>query len=124
MAEIKCALLFETTVCVHEGDSGEWLLRTYSPPLVLIVHVSQEAKARGTIFWDNALSLWTGPDPSFTAQTDPLSFSWVGREPFKLPESVRWGHLKRELSGHFNATTGRGLTEGNLRNLAQKLGIY
>ncbi len=108
MPEQKSCILVETAPFTAFPSSGEWVLRTYSPPVILISHVDQEPRARGTIFWDSAFALWV---------------DHVGRVPFEVPEQVTWGDFKKALSNWFAGSTGRGLSDLQLHALGIKLGI-
>ncbi|CAD6994358.1 unnamed protein product [Ceratitis capitata] len=95
----KFSLLFYTTVVFNEFKISCW---TLSLPVVVIVHGNQEPQSWATITWDNA-------------------FSDITREPFQVPEKVRWAQLSVALNTKFGSATGRGLTEENLNFLYEKL---
>ncbi|XP_039948885.1 signal transducer and transcription activator-like [Bactrocera tryoni] len=95
----KFSLLFYTTVVFNEFKISCW---TLSLPVVVIVHGNQEPQSWATITWDNA-------------------FSDITREPFQVPEKVRWQQLSVALDTKFGSATGRNLTEDNLNFLYEKL---
>ncbi|XP_054092036.1 signal transducer and transcription activator-like isoform X3 [Zeugodacus cucurbitae] len=95
----KFSLLFYTTVVFNEYKISCW---TLSLPVVVIVHGNQEPQSWATITWDNA-------------------FSDITREPFQVPEKVRWAQLSVALDTKFGSATGRNLTEDNLNFLYEKL---
>ncbi|XP_017475010.1 PREDICTED: signal transducer and transcription activator-like isoform X2 [Rhagoletis zephyria] len=95
----KFSLLFYTTVVFNEFKISCW---TLSLPVVVIVHGNQEPQSWATITWDNA-------------------FSDITREPFQVPEKVRWAQLSAALNTKFGSATGRNLTEDNLNFLYEKL---
>ncbi|XP_067618108.1 signal transducer and transcription activator isoform X2 [Eurosta solidaginis] len=95
----KFSLLFFTTVVFNEFKISCW---TLSLPVVVIVHGNQEPQSWATITWDNA-------------------FSDITREPFQVPEKVRWEQLSVALNTKFGSATGRNLTEDNLNFLYEKL---
>ncbi|XP_054732555.1 signal transducer and transcription activator-like [Anastrepha obliqua] len=95
----KFSLLFYTTVVFNEFKISCW---TLSLPVVVIVHGNQEPQSWATITWDNA-------------------FSDITREPFQVPEKVRWAQLSVALNTKFGSATGRNLTEDNLNFLYEKL---
>ena len=74
---------------------------TLSLPVVVIVHGNQEPHAWATVTWDNA-------------------FAEPGRVPFTVPDKVPWCQVAEALNVKFRSSTGRSLTEDNLRFLAEK----
>ncbi|XP_028135421.1 signal transducer and activator of transcription 5B isoform X1 [Diabrotica virgifera virgifera] len=96
----KFSLLFQSQFSVGGGELM-FQVWTLSLPVVVIVHGNQEPHAWATVTWDNA-------------------FSEPGRVPFAVPEKVQWNKVAETLSLKFRAATGRGLTEDNLRFLAEK----
>lgn len=96
----KFSLLFQSQFSVGGGELM-FQVWTLSLPVVVIVHGNQEPHAWATVTWDNA-------------------FSEPGRVPFAVPEKVPWNKVAETLSLKFRAATGRGLTEDNLRFLAEK----
>ncbi|XP_030746421.1 signal transducer and activator of transcription 5B-like isoform X3 [Sitophilus oryzae] len=96
----KFSLFFQSQFSVGGGELM-FQVWTLSLPVVVIVHGNQEPHAWATITWDNA-------------------FSEPGRCPFQVPDKVPWGKVKETLSQKFKWATGRGLTEDNLRFLAEK----
>ena len=51
----KYTMLFQSQLSVGEGEL-EVNVKTFSHPVVIIVHVSQQPLAEFTIFWDNAFA--------------------------------------------------------------------
>ncbi|XP_072377045.1 signal transducer and activator of transcription 5B-like [Diabrotica undecimpunctata] len=96
----KFSLLFQSQFSVGGGELM-FQVWTLSLPVAVIVHGNQEPYAWATVTWDNA-------------------FSESGRIPFAVPEKVPWSKVAEMLSLKFRAATGRGLTEDNLRFLAEK----
>ncbi|KAF7282323.1 signal transducer and transcription activator Stat92E isoform X2 [Rhynchophorus ferrugineus] len=96
----KFSLFFQSQFSVGGGELM-FQVWTLSLPVVVIVHGNQEPHAWATITWDNA-------------------FSEPGRCPFQVPDKVPWSKMKETLSQKFKWATGRGLSEDNLRFLAEK----
>lgn len=96
----KFSLLFQSQFKVGGGELV-FQVWTLSLPVVVIVHGNQEPHAWATVTWDNA-------------------FAEPGRVPFQVPEKVKWYQMAEVLSTKFKATTGRELSEDNLRFLAGK----
>ncbi|CAG9767639.1 unnamed protein product [Ceutorhynchus assimilis] len=96
----KFSLFFQSQFSVGGGELM-FQVWTLSLPVVVIVHGNQEPHAWATVTWDNA-------------------FSEPGRCPFQVPEKVPWPKMKETLSLKFKWATGRGLTDDNLRFLAEK----
>ncbi|XP_052803181.1 signal transducer and activator of transcription 5B-like isoform X2 [Mya arenaria] len=97
----------EEKFCLHftsEFNVGgnELKFQTLSLPVIVTVHGNQECQATATYLWDN-------------------QFSEPGRIPFQVPDQVPWPEVASMLSTKFAHMTGRGLTEQNLRYLANKL---
>ena len=74
---------------------------TFSLPVVVCVHNSQELQALATVVWDNG-------------------FGQLGRQLFYVPESVTWDKVAEVLSMKWKAVCGSSLTEDNLHCLACK----
>ncbi|XP_066147545.1 signal transducer and activator of transcription 5B isoform X2 [Euwallacea fornicatus] len=96
----KFSLFFQSQFSVGGGELM-FQVWTLSLPVVVIVHGNQEPHAWATVTWDNA-------------------FSEPGRCPFQVPDKVPWSKMKETLSLKMKHATGRGLTEDNLRFLAEK----
>ncbi|XP_017492958.1 PREDICTED: signal transducer and activator of transcription 5A-like, partial [Rhagoletis zephyria] len=96
----KSALLFSTEFFIEEDL--RFNVKTISDPVVVIVHVNQEAHAQATITWDTA-------------------FAEPTRCPFEVPQEVRFGLLATVLSQKFFENTGRALSEDNIHFLAEKI---
>lgn len=96
----KFSLFFESRFSIGGGELM-FQVWTLSLPTVVIVHGNQEPHAWATVTWDNA-------------------FSEPGRTPFQVPDKIPWVKVKETLSQKFKWATGRGLTEENLRFLADK----
>ncbi|KAI8491162.1 Signal transducer and activator of transcription 1-alpha/beta [Branchiostoma belcheri] len=95
----KAMISFQTELSIL-GTLTE--LKTMSLPVVLISHSNQESNAWATILWDNA-------------------FSKPDRELFEVPEKAPWMEVGHALSWQYEMQTGRGLTEENMKFLAEKL---
>ncbi|XP_060516517.1 signal transducer and activator of transcription 5B isoform X2 [Cylas formicarius] len=96
----KFSLFFQSQFSIGGGELM-FQVWTLSLPVVVIVHGNQEPHAWATVTWDNA-------------------FSEPERCPFAVPDKVPWSKMKETLSQKFKWATGRGLTEDNLRFLAEK----
>ncbi|CAB3370080.1 Hypothetical predicted protein [Cloeon dipterum] len=96
----KFALLFQSQFNVGGGELV-FQVWTLSLPVVVIVHGNQEPHAWATVTWDNA-------------------FAEAGRPPFTVPEKVPWHAVAEALNMKFKSSTGRALTEDNLRFLGEK----
>lgn len=55
VTEEKFTLLFRAQFVI-EGGEMEVVLKAFSLPVVVIVHVTQQPPAEATIFWDNAFA--------------------------------------------------------------------
>ncbi|WAR04283.1 STA5B-like protein [Mya arenaria] len=101
VAEEKFCLHFTSEFNVG-GNELKFQVWTLSLPVIVTVHGNQECQATATYLWDN-------------------QFSEPGRIPFQVPDQVPWPEVASMLSTKFAHMTGRGLTEQNLRYLANKL---
>ncbi|XP_023221755.1 signal transducer and activator of transcription 5B-like [Centruroides sculpturatus] len=106
----KFSLLFQSQFKVGGGELV-FQVWTLSLPVVVIVHGNQEPHAWATVTWDNAFA-----EPVYRN----TSTFHQGRVPFQVPEKVKWYQMAEVLSTKFKATTGRELSEDNLRFLAGK----
>ncbi|KAI2810217.1 Signal transducer and activator of transcription 5B [Blomia tropicalis] len=97
----KFALLFFSRFNICGGELGDIQVRTFSLPVVVIVHGNQEPHAHATITWDNA-------------------FAEPGRTSFAVPDKVPFIRVGEVLSQKFIASVGYGLSDDNLRFLAAK----
>ncbi|XP_055315898.1 signal transducer and transcription activator-like [Sitodiplosis mosellana] len=97
----KFALRFHCTLTIkgHPNLIDIW---TTSLPVTVTTNVSQDADGWATITWDN-------------------SFFEIGRDPFDVPESVPWSHVKMVLFTRFYYQTGHSLTEQHTNYLYKKL---
>lgn len=96
----KFSLFFQSQFSVGGGELV-FQVWTLSLPVVVIVHGNQEPHAWATVTWDNA-------------------FAEPGRVPFVIPDKVPWIQVAVALNVKFKSSTGRCLTEDNLRFLAEK----
>ncbi|XP_065222703.1 signal transducer and activator of transcription 5B-like isoform X2 [Planococcus citri] len=96
----KFTLLFNSKLKL--GDGIDVHVYTLSLPVTVIVHGNQEPHAWATITWDNA-------------------FAEAARKPFIVPDKVSWSKAKAALNMKFASVTGKGLSEDNLKYLAEKL---
>nr|CAB3266641.1 STAT-b protein [Phallusia mammillata] len=105
VTEEKFTILFQSRFSVG-GNELVFQVRTYttSLPVVVIVNVSQECNARGTVLWDNA-------------------FSAKGRIPFHIPDKVPWCKLIDTLDCKWKheCHSSKGLTPQAKQYLAYKV---
>ncbi|KAL4228952.1 Signal transducer and activator of transcription 5B [Mactra antiquata] len=101
VAEEKFCILFTSEFNVG-GNELKYQVWTLSSPVIVTVHGNQECQATATYLWDN-------------------QFSELKRIPFQVPDTVPWPELAKMLSTKFEAMTGRGLNDSNLKYLANKL---
>ncbi|XP_055316880.1 signal transducer and transcription activator-like isoform X2 [Sitodiplosis mosellana] len=95
----KFALQFRCSLKIkNELKSDIW---TTSVPVVVTTNVSQDAEGWAAITWDN-------------------SFFATDRDPFTVPESVPWSHMKWVLCTRFFYQTGCHLNEQHLQYLYKK----
>nr|DAA79950.1 TPA_inf: signal transducer and activator of transcription B [Anopheles epiroticus] len=95
----KFALLF---LCRIPMEDQVFTLLTFSLPVVVIVHGSQEELACATIIWDNVCA-------------------FTPRQSFEVPTLLPWNRLVKIIDNKFRSTAGGALTEDNLEFLYQKL---
>lgn len=95
----KFALSFQSTFSIGDLTMN---VHALSLPVVVIVHGSQEPRGWATILWDN-----------FFSESD--------RELFEVPNKVPWMIFAEALNQKCLSYNNRGLTEGNLHCLAEKL---
>lgn len=98
--EDKYCLVFETTIQLPHHEPFK--IFTFSKPIVILKHKSQENAAYEPILWDTACAS-------------------ISRVPFTTTPKLKWAKLKTALSVMFKETLGRGLTEQNLNFLFYKI---